>query len=255
MAAKSSKSPKDVAKKYNLEMASSLAPLEFVPTGLGELDELAGGFPRARISELYGLQGVGKTTLTLMAIAAATGVGMKTLFIDCENAFNPIRAKELGVDTSKLAIASSSLLEEVHDILMGEIKNFDLIIIDSVAAMVPRAEIEGNAGDANVGLKARLMGQLIRKANNELSNSKCALVFINQLRESMDMFAPKYSTTGGNALRFFSSLRIELSTTAKDRIEKTKDGQKERVGHRVTAKIIKSRMSKPYTAVSFEVMY
>lgn len=249
------KSPKEVAKKYNLRMASDIEQMEFVPTGLGDLDKLTGGFPRSRITELYGLQGVGKTTLTLMSIAAATKAGMKTLFIDCENGFNPVRAAELGVDTSKLAIVNNSLLEEVSDILMGEIKNFDLIIIDSVAAMVPRAEVEGEAGDANVGLKARLMGQLIRKANNELASTKCALVFINQLRESMEMFAPKFSTTGGNALRFFSSLRIELITTAKDRIEKTKQGQKERVGHRVTARIIKSRVSKPYTSVVFDVIY
>lgn len=249
------KSPKDVAKKYNLQMASDIAPLEFIPTGLGDLDKLTGGFPRSRISELYGLQGVGKTTLTLMSIAAATRAGLKTLFIDCENAFNPVRAKELGVDPTKLAIVNNSLLEEVHDVIMGEIKNFDLIIVDSVAAMVPRAEIEGEAGDANVGLKARLMGQLIRKANAELATNKCALVFINQLRESMEMFAPKYSTTGGNALRFFASLRIELITTAKDRIEKQVNGQKVRLGHRVTARIIKSRMSKPYQEVSFEVKY
>lgn len=249
------KSPKEVAKKYNLIMASELEPLEFIPTGLGELDKLAGGFPRSRISELYGLQGVGKTTLTIMAIAAATKAGMKTLFVDCENAFNPIRAKELGVDPTKLAIVSNSMLEEVHDILLGEIRNFDMIIVDSVAAMVPRAEIEGEAGDANVGLKARLMGQLIRKVNAELKDSKCALVFINQLRESMEMFAPKYSTTGGNALRFFASLRIELITTAKDRIEKTVKGEKRRLGHKVTARIIKSRMSKPYVSVSFDVMY
>lgn len=249
------KSPKELAKKYNLVMASDLPKLEFVPSGLGELDELTGGFPRARITELYGLQGVGKTALSQMAIAAATRAGCKTLFIDCENAFNPVRAKELGVDPTKLAIVSKSMLEEVHDIIIGELANFDLIVIDSVAAMVPRAEIEGEAGDANVGLKARLMGQLVRKANVELSKSKCALVFVNQLRESMEMFAPKYSTTGGNALRFFSSLRIELITTAKDRIEKTKNGQKVRIGHRVTARIIKSRMCKPYESVSFEIIY
>lgn len=250
------KSPKEIQKKYSLQMASDIAPMEFIPTGLGDLDKLTkGGFPRSRITELYGLQGVGKTTLTLMSIAAATKAGMKTLFIDCENGFNAIRAEELGIDLSKLAIVNNSMLEEIHDILMGELKNFDLIIIDSVAAMVPRAELEGEAGDANVGLKARLMGQLIRKANNELSGTKCALVFINQLRESMEMFAPKFSTTGGNALRFFSSLRIELITTAKDRIEKTKAGEKTRVGHRVTARIIKSRISKPYTATQFEVIY
>ena len=249
------KSPKELAEKYKLTMASDMPVLKFVPSGLGDLDKLTGGFPRSRITEIYGLQGVGKTTLTLMAIGAATKAGLKCLFVDCENAFNAVRAKELGVDTSKLSIASVSLLEEVHDILMNEIANFDMIIIDSVAAMVPRAEIEGEAGDANVGLKARLMGQLIRKANNELAKNSCALVFINQLRESMDMFAPKYSTTGGNALRFFSSLRIEVVTTAKDRIERTVKGEKTRVGHRVTARIIKSRNSKPYTAVQFEVLY
>lgn len=249
------KKAKEVAKKYDLRMASEMPDQEFIPTGLGELDKVAGGFPRQKITELYGLQGVGKTTITLMSIAEATKKGMKTLFIDCENGFNPVRAKELGVKLDKLAILNHSMLEEVHDILLGEIKNFDLIIVDSVAALVPRAEIEGEAGDANVGLKARLMGQLIRKVNHELASSRCALVFINQLRESMEMFAPKFSTTGGNALRFFSSLRIELITTAKDRIEKTKDGVKERLGHRVTARIIKSRMCKPYTEFSFEIKY
>lgn len=246
---------KETAKKYNLMMASDLPPLEFVPTGLGDFDKLAGGFPRSRITELYGLQGVGKTTLTLMSIAEATKAGLKTLFIDCENAFNPVRAAELGIDPKKLAVMPISMLEEVSEVLLGEINTFDLIIVDSVAAMVPRAEIEGDAGDANVGLKARLMGQLIRKVNAALQNSKCAVVFINQLRESMEMFAPKYSTTGGNALRFFASLRVELITTAKDRLEKTVKGEKVRYGHKVTARIIKSRMCKPYEQVTFDLLY
>jgi recombination protein RecA len=246
---------KDTARKYEMIMASDMKPLTYVPTGLGDLDKLTKGFPRTKITELYGLQGVGKTTLTLMAISAATKTGLKTLFIDCENAFNAIRAKELGVDTSKLVIVNNSLLEEIHDVLMDQIKEFDLIIIDSVAAMVPRAEVEGEAGDANVGLKARLMGQLIRKANVELAKSKCALVFINQLRESMEMFAPKYSTTGGNALRYFASLRIELITTSRDRLEKTVKGEKVRYGHKVTAKIIKSRVCKPYEQVTFDINY
>ena len=246
---------KETAKKYKLQMASELPPMTFISTGLGDLDKLTGGFPRSRITELYGLQGVGKTTLTLMSIAAATKAGLKTLFIDCENGFNPIRAKELGVDPTKLAVMPVSILEEVNDVLLGEIDTFDLIIVDSVAAMVPRAEVEGEAGDANVGLKARLMGQLIRKVNAALQKSQCAVVFINQLRESMELYAPKFNTTGGNALRFFSSLRIELKTTAKDRLEKTVRGEKVRYGHRVTADIIKSRVCKPYEQISFEVMY
>lgn len=257
------KKTKDTAKKYSLLTADQLPPLEFVPSGFGDLDLLTGGFPRSRITELYGLQGVGKTTLTLMAIAASTEKGLKTLFIDCENGFNPIRAEKLGVDLKHLSLAKMaqegeapvSMLEDVSEVLMNEIKNFDMIIVDSVAAMVPRAEIEGEAGDANVGLKARLMGQLIRKVNLELGKSKCALIFINQLRESMDMYAPKYSTTGGNALRFFSSLRIELISYSRDNIERTTKGVKSRVGKKVTAKIIKSRMSKPFAEVSFELMY
>lgn len=247
--------PKDTAKKYKLQMASDLPPLEFIPTGLGTLDDLTGGFPRSRITELYGLQGVGKTTLTLMSIAAATKAGLKVVFIDCENAWNGPRAIELGVDPKKVAVMPVSMLEEVNDILLGEVHTFDMIIVDSVAAMVPRAEIEGEAGDSHVGLKARLMGQLVRRVNAELSKSKCAVVFINQLRESMEMYAPKFNTTGGYALRYFSSLRIELKTTAKDRLEKTVKGQKVRYGHSVTAIIIKSRVCKPYEQVSFDINY
>ena len=246
---------KEVAKKYKLQMASDLPPLTFVPTGLGDLDKLTGGFPRSRITELYGLQGVGKTTLTLMSISAATTAGLKVVFIDCENAWNGPRAVSLGIDTKKVAVMPVSILEEVSDIILGEVDDFDLIIIDSVAAMVPRAEAEGEAGDAVVGLKARLMGQLIRKVNAKLQKSDCAVVFINQLRESMEMWGPKYSTTGGNALRFFSSLRIELTTTAKDRLEKTIKGEKVRIGHKVNAKIIKSRVCKPYEQVTFKLNY
>lgn len=248
------KTLKDIKDRYHLQMASDLPETEFVTTGLGDLDKIT-GFPRKRITELYGMQGVGKTTLCLMSIAALTKDGQKTLYIDCENSFNPDRAKSLGVDTTKLAIAGVSMFEEVSDVILNEIPNFDAIVVDSVAAMVPRAEIEGEAGDANIGLKARLMGQLMRKVNVPLAQSRCALIFINQLRETMDMFGPKMSTTGGNALRYNASLRIELKTTAADRITKSKAGVISQAGHYVTATIIKSRTCAPQQKARFAVMY
>lgn len=246
---------KPVDPKYKLMFAEEQPDIELLTTGLGkEVDGIV-GFPRKRVTEIYGLQGVGKTTLTLMSIAGLTKDGAKTLFIDCENSFNKDRATTLGVDLKKLVIAEASIFEEVSDIILNEIPNFDVIVVDSVAAMVPRAEIEGEAGDANVGLKARLMGQLMRKVNKPLSESRCALVFINQLRESMEMFGPKYSTPGGLALKYAASLRIELKAYAKDRIEKTKGGEKSRVGHRVTAEITKSKVGKPFQSVTFDVIY
>ncbi len=249
------KKAKDIADRYKLQMASDLPEIEFVTTGLGNAVDKVVGFPRKRITEIYGLQGVGKTTLTLMSIAGLTKQGQKTLFIDCENSFNKERAKKLGVDLTKLAVIEVSIFEDVSDVILNEISNFDAIIVDSVAAMVPRAEFEGESGDANIGLKARLMGQLMRKVNDPLVKSKCALVFINQLRESMDMFGPKFSTPGGMALKYAASLRIELKAYSKDRIEKTKLGEKSRVGHKVTAEITKSKVGAPFQSVVFEVLY
>lgn len=246
---------KKVDPKYKLMFASELPEIEFVTSGMGD-DKTTIGFPRKRVTEIYGLQGVGKTTLTLMSIAGMTKEGQKTLFIDCENSFNKERAVVLGVDLSKLVVAEVSILEEVSDVILNEISHFDAIVVDSVAAMVPRAEFEGEAGDANVALKARLMGQLMRKVNSPLVDSRCALIFINQLRENIgEMFGPKYSTPGGLALKYAASLRIELKAFARDRMEKTVAGEKKRIGHTVTAQITKSKVGKPFESVTFDVIY
>ncbi len=247
---------KKVNPAYELITADKRPDIEFITTGLGKEVDAVVSFPRQRITEIYGLQGVGKTTLTLMSIAGLTGDGQKTLFIDCENSFNKDWAKKLGVDLSKLVVADLSIFEEVSDVILGEIPNFDAIVVDSVAAMVPRAEFEGEAGDANVALGARLMGQLMRKVNKPLSESRCALIFINQLRENVGvMFGPKYVTSKGQALKYAASLRIELTGYSKDKIEKTKEGEKTQVGHKVTARIIKSKVGKPFQSVTFDVIY
>lgn len=248
------KTANEVAAKHKLVFASDLPAIEYVTTGIPELDKLV-KFPRQRITEIFGLQSVGKTTLTLMSIAGLTQNGQKTLFIDCENGFNADRAKDLGVDLTKLAVITESIFEDVSDIILENIHDFDAIVVDSVAAMVPRAEFEGEAGDAVIGLKARLMGQLMRKVNDPLYKSRCALIFINQLRENLEMFTAKYSTPGGMALKFAASLRIELKTTSKDRIMKTVKGEQVRAGHWITATVEKSKVGKPHQSAKFQLLY
>lgn len=230
--------------------ASDLPDIEFITTGFEELDKVV-QFPRGRVTEIFGLQSVGKTTLTLMSIAGMTKSGMKTLFIDVENSFNKDRATELGIDLKKLTISDESIVEEIVQIVRDNMKKFDAIVIDSVAAMIPRAEFDGKSGDAVMGLKARLMGQFMRMITAPLGDTKCALIFINQLRENLDMFSAKYSTPGGMALKFHSSLRLELKTTSKDRI--IKDGQQ--VGHWVTVDVAKSKVGRPKQSARFKVMY
>lgn len=230
--------------------ASELPEIKFVTTGFPELDQVV-QFPRGRVTEVYGLQAVGKTTLTWMAIAGMTQKKLKTLFIDVENSFNKDRAAELGVQLDKLTISDEAVVEEIVDIIRDNLDKFDAIIVDSVAAMIPRAEYEGKSGDAVMGLKARLMGQMFRMITHDLAKSKTALIFINQLRENMDMFSAKYSTPGGMALKYAASLRLELKTTSKDRI--VKEGKQ--VGHWVTVEVTKSKVGKPKQSARFKVEY
>lgn len=230
--------------------ASEMEELTFITTGFPELDAVV-KYPRGRVTEIYGLQSVGKTTLTMVSIAGMTKAGLNTLFIDVENTFSKQWAENLGVDTTKLSISTETIVEEIVELVRENMKNYDVIVIDSIAAMVPRAEFEGKSGDAVMGLKARLMNQFFRMITGDLAKTKCALVLINQLRENFDMFAAKYSTPGGNGLKFAASLRLELKTTAKDRI--IKDGEK--VGHKVTVTLIKSKVGKPGQTAQFKVMY
>lgn len=247
---KQSKKVHRLMTKHKLIFANQLPDLDYVTTGFPELDKIV-RFPRKRISEIYGLQGVGKTTLTMKSLAGLTKEKRKVLYVDVENSFNKDRAQALGVDLTRLAVAPVSILEEVADTVTENIKGFDAIVVDSVAQMVPRAEYEGEYGDALIGLKARLMGQFMRRISSDLYKSNCALIFINQLRENIAMFTAKYSTPGGMALKYAASLRIELKTTAKDRI--IKGG--EQIGHYVTAEITKSKIGKPKQTAKFKLLY
>lgn len=246
-----------------LKMASELEKVSFTTTGIDELDivlkpqqsKTPGGFPVGRVTEIYGLEGVGKTSLTLQAIAGMQKKNKKVLFIDVENALNIDRAKQFGVDLEKLAVSTEVTVEDITDIIMGYMDQFDLIVVDSLAAMIPRAEYEGEPGEAHMGLKARQMGQMMRKVAKPLADCKCALIFINQQRENLEMFAAKYRTPGGKAVPFATSLRIELKAPNRDKIETTKAGVKTRTGHWITAVVTKSKVGKPYVEAKFQLLY
>lgn len=239
-----------------LMRASEMTPLEFVSTGIPELDKIVQGYPLGRVTEIYGMEGVGKTSITLMSIAGMQKAGKKVLFCDVENALNPVRAQEFGVDLENLFVTTEVTIEAISDLVIGYAKDFDAVIVDSLAAMVPADEFEGEAGEAHMGLKARRMGQFMRKAVKVISESNTALIFINQQRESLEMFSAKYYTPGGKAVPFATSLRIELtSPKSKGKIEKTVKGVKTRVGQKVWAKVIKSKVSKPHTTAEFDIMY
>lgn len=237
-----------------LMKASELPEIEFITTGFPEVDEIV-KFPKGRIVEIFGLQSVGKTTLTMISIAGMTKAGLKCLFIDVENTFNKEWATRLGVDLDKLFVSNESILEEIVTIVKDNVDKFDVIVIDSVAAMIPRAEDEGKSGESFMGLKARLMNQFMRMITAKLSKAGTTLIFINQLRENMEMFAAKYQTPGGLGLKFAASLRLELKTTSKDRIERTVKGVKTQVGHKVTVSVVKSKVGKPKQSTQFEVIY
>ena len=239
-----------------LMRASEMTPLQFVSTGIPSLDEIVVGYPLGRVTEIYGMEGVGKTSITLMSIAGMQKAGKKVLFFDVENALNPVRAAEFGVDLKKLFVTTEVTVEVIAEMVVGYADQFDAIVIDSLAAMVPADEYEGDAGEAHMGLKARRMGQFMRKAVKVISEQNTALIFINQQRESLEMFSAKYYTPGGKAVPFATSLRIELtSPKGKGKIEKTIARVKTRVGQRVTAKVIKSKVSKPYATAEFDIMY
>ena len=243
MSSKKKKPPK-------IMKASQLPKIEFLTTGIEALDEVI-RYPRGRISEIYGLQSVGKTSLMMMSIAGMTAQGHKVLYMDVENTFNQEWAESLGVDLEKLDISDEAIVEEVVEIVRQSIGNYDCIIVDTVAAMIPRAESEGDSGDAVMGLKARLMGQFMRMIVAKLDKSKCALVFVNQLRENLEIYAAKYSTPGGLAIKYAASVRIELKTTSKQRIVKST----ERAGHKITATVTKSKVGKPHKSTEFPLMY
>jgi len=236
------------AEGFSIKSLADYGDIEFVTSGIKEIDEIT-QFPRGRIIEIFGLQGVGKSELVQMCLTNMSHTA-KVLYIDAENALNPARLLAKGGEANNIIISDMCILEDVAKLTVDSVNKYDVIVIDSVATLVTKGEAEGETGDQFVGLKARLMGQWMRKLIGPLGKSKCAVVFINQIREGMSMYTPTFKP-GGKALPYASSLSLHLTANKSDRI--VKEGVS--VGHWVNVEITKSRVCPPYQKTRFKLFY